>query len=265
MPSAPKRPTLGSGRVSASVLLNGLRVLEAFSVADPILGVTEIARRVELHKSTVSRLLATLEQAGYVERESTGGRFRLGLGLIGLAGPLLADLDVRRLARPALENLVAATDETAALALWDGRGAIVVEQVPSRRQVKHTASLGTRWETYESASVQAFVAHLPEAEQVRLLEGVLAGDRRPAALASHRERLAETRRVGYAVNDGLTSADEVGIAAPVRDHRGEVVATVVLSAPRFRVPTAMIPRLGRAVVDAADEISARMGMRIGPR
>ena len=102
----------------------------------------------------------TLEQAGYVERDPVGGRFRLGLGLIGLAGPLLADLDVRRLARPALERLVEATGETAALVLWDGHGAVVAEQVPSPHEVKHTAALGTRWVTCLSASVQAFVASM---------------------------------------------------------------------------------------------------------
>jgi DNA-binding IclR family transcriptional regulator len=68
-----------------------------------VLGVTEIARRVGLHKSTVSCALATLEQAGLVERDAKRGRFQLGIGVIGLAGPLLANLDVRRVARSALE------------------------------------------------------------------------------------------------------------------------------------------------------------------
>ena len=72
-------------RGAPSPLLHGFRVLESFTIAEPVLGVTEIARRIGLHKSTVSRILATLEQAGYVERDPVGGRFRLGLGLIGLA------------------------------------------------------------------------------------------------------------------------------------------------------------------------------------
>lgn len=245
---------------STSVLLNGLRVLESFSIQDPVLGVTEIARRVDLHKSTVSRILATLEQAGYVERTAAAGPFRLGLGLIALAGPLLADLDVRRLARPALDELVAATGETAALTLWDGHGAVVVEQVASPHQVKHTAPLGTRWTTYESASVQAFLASLAATDVSRLLdEGIIAGDTSTAALLRYRERLDEASRVGYAVNDGLTSAEEAGIAAPVRDHRGGVVAAVLLSAPRFRVPPEAIPSIGARVAVTADAISARLG------
>ncbi|MGH3406150.1 MAG: helix-turn-helix domain-containing protein, partial [Streptosporangiaceae bacterium] len=76
-----------NGRGASSALRHGLRVLEAFSIDKPVLGVTEIAQHVGLHKSTVSRILAILEQAGYVERNAESGRFRLGLELIALAGP----------------------------------------------------------------------------------------------------------------------------------------------------------------------------------
>src|SRR3954471_9727025 len=140
----------GDSRPSASVLLNGLRVLESFTITEPVLGVTEIARKVDLHKSSVSRILATLEKAGYVERDHGSGRFRLGLGLIALTGPLLANLDVRRVAQPELVELTQRTGETSALAVWNGHESVVVEQVPSPKQVKHSASVGTRYDTYQS-------------------------------------------------------------------------------------------------------------------
>ena len=101
-------------RSANSVLHNGIRVLRSFSVDEPALGVTEIARRVDLHKSTVSRLLNQLEQLDLVLRDPESGRFRLGLGLIGIAGPLLANLDVRRVAYPSLERLTERTGETSA-------------------------------------------------------------------------------------------------------------------------------------------------------
>lgn len=250
---------------STSVLLNGLKVLETFSVAEPAIGVTEIARRVQLHKSTVSRILATLEQAGYVERVTAAGPFRLGLGLIALAGPLLADLDVRRLAGPALERLASSTGETAALTLWSGQAAVVVEQVPSPHQVKHTAPLGTRWESPLSASVQVFVAGLPEAEAWRTVDDILLPGESLVARDRYRATIGEVRQVGWAVNDGQTSEEEVGIAAPVRDHRGAVVAAVVVSAPRFRAAPPIIPVLGQHVIAAADAISARLGYVAGEK
>src|SRR5215212_2274404 len=82
-----------------------VRVLRAFSVGEPRLGVNEIARRVGLHKSTVSRLVATLEDAHLLERDPDSGRFALGPGIVALAGPLLANLNIREVARPYLEQL----------------------------------------------------------------------------------------------------------------------------------------------------------------
>ncbi len=247
-------------RASASVLLNGLRVLEAFSVEQPVLGVTEIARRVNLHKSTVSRILATLEQAGYVEREESSGRFRLGLGLIALAGPLLADLDVRRVAQASLEQLTERTGETSALMVWNGHEAVVVEQVQSPKQVKHTAAIGTRYDTYESSSVKVFLSELRPGEVDRLFERrLLAGTYDSHTLESYVGELQQVRDQGYAINDGRTSVEEVGVAAPVRDHRGHVVAAVLLSAPRFRVPPALLEVLARDVAESAREVSARLG------
>ncbi|CAN5527475.1 hypothetical protein BH24ACT21_BH24ACT21_14940 [soil metagenome] len=125
-------------RTGTSALQNGIQVLKTFSREEPVLGVTEISRRVGLHKSTVSRILATLEENAIVERHPTNGRFRLGVGVIELASPMLANLDVRRLARPFLENLTHATGETSGLVVWNQGTAVVVEQVASPRKIKHT-------------------------------------------------------------------------------------------------------------------------------
>ena len=137
----------------ASVLVNAIEVLRCFTVEEPLQGVTEIAAKVGLHKSTVSRILATLEQEDLVERDQSSRRFRLGLGLIAVAGPLLADLDERRAAYPVLQELGEQTGETTALMVWNGSEAVSVEQIPSRQQVKHTSVLGTRYNTALSASV----------------------------------------------------------------------------------------------------------------
>ena len=250
----------GDSRPSASVLLNGLRVLESFSVTEPVLGVNEIARRVDLHKSSVSRILATLEKAGYVERDDSSGRFRLGLGLIALAGPLLANLDVRRVAHPELEQLTQRTGETSALMVWNGHESVVVEQVASAKHVKHTAAVGTRYDTYLSASVQVFLAEMPPAEVRRLFERrLLLGPDDEHAIDALLDELRDARTRGYVVNDGRTSVEEVGISAPVHDHRGVVVAAVLLSAPRFRVPPAMLDPFGRDVADTARRVAARLG------
>jgi DNA-binding IclR family transcriptional regulator len=247
---------------AAASLLNGLTVLEAFSVAKrSLLGVTEISELVGLHKSTVSRMLSGLDEAGYVQRDEETGRYRLGLGMIGLAGPLLAELSVRRAALPHLEELTQATGETAAIAVWNGSNAIVVEQTASTHQVKHSAAIGTRYNKFASSSVRVFLAELPSEETDRLLadrtilrEGYL-GLEDPA-----HEQLVGVRNDGFAVNDGETTYEEYGVSAPVRDYRGEVVGCITASAPRSRVQHLQSQSILReAVLEAAARVSTRLG------
>ena len=247
-------------KTAPSVLHNGIRVLRAFSVDEPALGVTEISRRVDLHKSTVSRILAQLEQMDLVVRDSDSGRFRLGMGLIGLAGPLLANLDVRRIAYPALEALTERTRETSALVVWSGDESVSVEQVASPLQVKHTTPIGTRYTTSASASVQVFLSDMPEASVRELLDRRLlrtSGDE--DAVRRFLDRLARVRADGFAVNAGETSVEEVGISAPVRDHRGHTVAAILLSAPSFRVSEQLLGQLAEIVRATAAEVSERLG------
>jgi DNA-binding IclR family transcriptional regulator len=257
------RPRQDNGQVqgAAASLLNGLAVLEAFSVQKPVLGVTEVAQRVGLHKSTVSRILGGLTEAGYVQRDEETGRYRLGLGLLALSGPLLADLDVRRAAVPHLEQLTESTQETSAISVWNGHEAIVVEQVASPYQVKHTATIGTRYNKFESSSVRVFLAELAPAVVTELIESgrILrtAGDGLPL---DHTGHLQEVARQAFAVNDGLTAEEEFGVSAPVRDYRGKVVGCITASAPRARVHKhATGDALVQAVQHAASEVSVRLG------
>lgn len=245
---------------AAASLFNGLSVLRAFSIDKPVLGVTEIAQRVNLHKSTVSRILAGLREAGYVERDPDSGRFRLGLELIAMAGPLLAELDVRRIAAPTLARLTELTEETSALTVWNGREAVAVDQVPSPRNVKHTAPIGTRYPKYESSTVRAFLAELPAAEvELLISQGLVTHDAESGLSNDYAAHLVEVRSAGYAINDGNTTPEEVGIAAPVHDYRGSVVGCIMVSAPRSRTAGQRIDDIARHVVAAAAEVSARLG------
>lgn len=247
-----------NGRGPLLSLLNGVRVLESFSVAESLLGVNELARRLRLHKSTVSRILASLEQVNLVERDEQSGRFRLGIGVIGLAGPLLANLDVRRIAYPALEELVNLTSETAALSLWSGHESTVVEQIPSPRQVKHTTPLGVRFTKASSSSVQVFLAEQTEAQVRTLLrQGLVTAG--PGGEDSLFERLELVRGQGYALNDGETDPEELSVSAPVLEHRDRVVGAILLSVPRARTTPFLVEDFIRRTRDTAQQISARLG------
>lgn len=258
MTSNSDRERAESGR-GASVIVNVLRIIRCFSVEQPLQGVTEIAEKVGLHKSSVSRILTTLEQERVVERDEETRRYRLGLGLIAVAGPLLAELDVRRVALEDLRILAERTGETTALAVWSGDAAVTVEQVPSRHQIKHTSVLGSHYRTALSSTVQVFLAALDPAEaevllsagRIRLEDGWDQG--------AYLERLARVRADGVALNDRATSDDEVSLAAPVHDHRGEVVAAMLLAAPFYRAGEDRLPELAARTRAAAEEVSLRLG------
>lgn len=247
-----------SGR-GASVIVNVLRIIRCFTVEQPQQGVTEIAEKVGLHKSSVSRILATLEQERVVQRDEETRRYRLGLGLIAVAGPLLAELDVRRVALEDLTELAELTGETSALAVWNGEATVTVEQVPSRHQIKHTSVLGSHYRTALSSTVQVLLAALDPAEAEQLVSSGTIRLERGWTVAEYLERLAEVRTQGHALNDRATSEDEVSLAAPVHDHRGEVVAAVLLAAPFYRAGAEQLPELAARTRAAADAISRRLG------
>ena len=262
--SAAESETTGNGdSKGASVIVNAIAVLRTFSADEPLLGVTEIANRVGLHKSTVSRILATFEQEHLVERDAETRRFRLGLGLIAVAGPLLAELEERRVAYPVLRELSEQTGETSALMVWSGDESICVEQIASHHQIKHTTPLGARYNDALSASVQVFLAQEPEPRVRSLLSSgaISYPGLDDSSLDAYLVRLKDDIRRGWAVNYGETSIDEVGLAAPVFDHRGEVVAAVLIPAPRFRVSQDRLQALGEACAGAAAKVTARLGGR----
>lgn len=242
-----------------SVIVNVIDVLRCFTIEEPLRGVTAIADQVGLHKSTVSRILATLEEQRIVERDALSRKYRLGLGLITIAGPLLANLDVRRLAVDELQALAGQTGETVALTIWDGEASVTVEQVPSRQLVKHTSLMGSRYATGMSASVQVFLAGLPESTAWELVNSGQIHFETPVEASDYLDRLATVRQQGYAINHGQASPDEVGIAAPIHDHRGEVVAAILIAAPFFRVPESALPALSSACRAAAVLIGQRLG------
>src|SRR5947209_3310535 len=135
-----RAPASDGPRTVASVA-RALSLLEELRDSERGLGVNELARRIGVNASTASRLLATLETAGMVQRDGQGP-YRLGLGLVSLADRALARLDVQALSRPVLVELMEQSGETATLSVPGEREAITVDSVPSRSSVVSMARLG---------------------------------------------------------------------------------------------------------------------------
>ncbi|HEY4535266.1 MAG TPA: IclR family transcriptional regulator [Enteractinococcus sp.] len=259
--STPDESTARQPQGAPAALLNGLAILESFSIRRPVLGVTEISEIVGLHKSTVSRMLHGLAELGYVQRERNGGRYRLGLSVLELSAPLLADLDIRDAGLEHLERLTELTGETSALGVWSGTGTIVVDQVASPHQVRHTQPIGNRYNQWNSSSVRVMLAYQPLKTVFELIDnGLIIAPDGGLSRDAIQSELDEIRCTGIAMNQGYTTPEEFGVAAVVRDLRGAEIGCVILSAPSSRVElNDAAETLQEAVRKTANDISARLG------
>lgn len=252
---------IADGRVQS--IQRAVLLLKAFDVDRPELGVSELSRAVELPKSTVARMLATLEHEGLVERADGSDKYRLGFLLVRLAGRVAHARDLRGVARPALLALGERSRESVHLALLDGDEVVNVEQVPGPHLIGETNWLGRRTPPHCAANGKAMLAFLPAPEAERLLRAPLAAFTPNTVVDARvlRGQLAQARACGYAYTLGEVEEGLNAIAAPIRDADGTVAAAVSVSGPSYRVTPERIPELGALVVAAAAEISARLGYR----
>ncbi|HHT02479.1 MAG TPA: IclR family transcriptional regulator [Firmicutes bacterium] len=244
---------------------NSLRVLEAFREEEPELGISELARKLGLSRSSVYRIVATLTARGFLAQETANGKYRLGLGALRVGCVALNLLDVRRQARPYLEELVRDTGETAHLVLLEECYAVFVDKVESTRPFNLTSRLGWRAPAYATAtgkcllafnSIDDKIAKIAAAGPMRRLTPKTVAD--PEKL---REELKMVRQQGYAMDFEETQEGMVCFGAPIRDRLGRAIAAISLSGPAAR----MLPRqddLIARIVSRAASISRSFGCDI---
>jgi IclR family transcriptional regulator, KDG regulon repressor len=245
-----------------------LDILEAFSPGQAALGVTDLSRKLKLHKNNVFRLLATLETRGYVEQDAESGSYRLGMKTFEVASVFLHHLSFVKQARVALEQLGRETEEAACLGVLDGPTVVCVDEVETGQPVRVVSHLGRRLPGHASALGKAQLAFRTPDELEQLWK---AGE--PAALTGRttvgRARLAEElARVAaqdLALEDEELEVGVRGVAAPVRDHVKRVVGAIGIRGPAFRLSLERLEgELGPRVRAAAREVSRRLGFALLP-
>jgi len=239
-----------------------IAILKSFSLERPERSVVELSRELGLHKSTVSRLIRTLEHGGLLSRDPDTKRYRLGLDLIGLAAQVTSYMDVRGVARPALRQLAQDCQETVNLVVLDAGQVINLEQfVPPDRQVKDIGRVGRRLWPHCTAAGKVLLAHLLPAELDRVLPGELVSFT-PYTITSPivlREELVRVRDQGYALAREELEEGLNALASPIFDHGGQVVAAASVSGPAYRMTPEHLPRLAIRLVEVTRQISAWLG------
>lgn len=223
--------------------------------------VTVLSQELALHKSTVSRLLGTLEARGLVEHLPGRGGYRLDYGVVQLAEGVATTPDLVVTSRPVCTALAADLGETVNVVVLEGHQIVTVDQVIGNSSVTAVNWMGRRLPLHVTASGKVFLAHLPPAELDEVLAQGLERhtERTIVDAAALRAQLALVRERDYG---WVVEEQEVGliaVAAPIRALDGRVIAAIAASGPTFRIDPEQIPRLAARVQAAAARISERNG------
>ena len=245
-----------------------LAMLEAVAQEPEGLSNAEISRKLEIPKSSASYLLRTLETQGYLNRDASSGKYRVGLKILSLSRGALSGIDVREVALPIMRHLVEKTGLTCHLAILDGPEAVYIEKVEPPGFIRMDTWVGRRMRVHATSVGKALVAYIAQ-EQLEKMVATLAMERRtPKTITTMPRLLKELEKVrtqGYAVDDEENNLGARCVGAPVFNQQGMIEASVGLSGTTNQVNAQTMPRILEALKDAARHVSMQLGYRVPHR
>lgn len=254
---------MSEDRQVLSSVTNAARLLKQFSAKDREFGVSELARRLGLGKSTVHRLLVTLAEQNLVEQDELTGKYRLGLAVYDLGAAVATGLDLHEAVMPSMEQLRAATGETVQVAVLDGRHVVYIERLDSPNTLRLFLEVGRRNWAHCTGTGKVLLAHLSVYELDHILEGWELEPVTPLTIVDPsmlRRELAAVRSQGYAQNLGESEVGVLSVSAPIRDLTGRVRAAISVAGPQQRMDP-LLDKITLAVVEMAAVASRRLGWR----
>lgn len=261
-------PTVEKRKSDVQSLSRAIAILHAFSLQTPELGVTEISRIVGLHKSTTFRLLSSLIAEGLVSQDPDSGRYRLGLGVLELAGRVQIHMEVRQAARPYMQPLAQQLGATVNIAILDRAMSYNIEQaVPVGYLVVNYGWVGRRTPLHATSTGKVLLAWLPLPEVRAVLNGSLESYTRNTITRMEllEQELATVRGSGYAIGQEEYEVGLNAIAAPIRDMSGQVVAALSASGPAYRLSPESFEPAASALISAASAVSRQLGLVMASR
>lgn len=252
-----RRPTPPSETV-----VKTLALLDLFMTDNPTQTASEIAKTANLPLSTAFRLLTTLVQLKFVEIDRSTRKYRLGLKLLELGHVVTQQLDLPALALPILHDLMQRSSESARLSIRDGMEGVFISKVETLQSVRLHTPLGQRVPLHAGASMKILLAFQPEEDIAEYIKHLGKTRIAPNTIIDPdllRADLVRIREQGYAASFSEQSSGAAGVAAPVRDHTGRVVAGITISGPEPRFTPDRVQLFARLIVEAAATLSAKLG------
>lgn len=239
-----------------------LDVLLCFSEANPELTMTQISLQVRMNKSTVHRLLGTLEKKRFVQRDPVTGTYRLGIRFLQMAYLAREKYDLRRLAQPYMRQLSEKYRENVNLAVLDEAEVIYVDVIESPQRIKLAATPGQRLPAFSTASGKSILAFLPEGEVQKILKRGLPRytSRTIVNLAELTEDFNQARQQGYAISEQEFEEGINAVATPILDPDGSPVGSISVAGPAARLPRDYMQTIGKQLQAAAQELMQDMLM-----
>ncbi|AZV45236.1 IclR family transcriptional regulator [Peribacillus asahii] len=241
-------------------------VLELFMVSNPELSIKEISQKLNLSKSTVHGIIKTLEHRGYLQQNPDDLKYKLGIKLFELGNFVGEQLDIGKVARPIIGNLVDELNETVHLVIRQQDEVIYIEKVEGARALTIYSHVGKRAPVHCTGVGKVILAYQSENEIDRVLSS--------AALEAYtkytmtnitdiKNHLQSIREKGYAIDDEEIELGLKCVAAPIFNHQGKVIASISCAAPKMRFDEVRMPEVIMKIKRAASEISSCLGYREG--
>lgn len=241
---------------------HALDVLEQFTGESDELGVTELSKRLKLHKNNVFRLLATLESRGYIEQNKATENYRLGIRCLQLGQIYVTQMGLLRQAHPIIESLASAASETTFVAVLRKACVVPLDAVEADRPIRLTSRIGEALPLHCTAAGKVQLAFISDADlREALIEGLPKFTEK--TIVDRQALLTQLRNVaerGYSIEMGEHLAEVNSIAVPIRDYTRNVVGSLAVSGPAHRMDEERIEKeIVPLLQKAGQELSSRLG------
>ena len=244
-----------------SSVANSVQLLKAFSDEEYELGISSLAKKLHLAKSTVHRLATTLVSADMLEQDRESGKYRLGLALFELGSMVRRNMDVVAEAKPYLKLVMEKTGETVHLGVLDHASVLYINKIETRQAIRMNSNIGGRAPVHCTALGKAILAF----QDASTIDDVIAKGLASLTVKTItdpkllRQELANVRARNYAIDDEEIEIGLRGVAAPIRNHTSRVVAALSIAGPVQRMTKKIVASYAPDVMAAADAISQRLG------
>jgi DNA-binding IclR family transcriptional regulator len=244
-----------------------LNILLCFSMQTPELSMTQISEQVGLHKSTVHRLLATLERMRFVQRDPVTSMYRPGIRLLQMAYLTMEHNDLSRIALPFMRQLGEQHRETIDLSVLDDSDVVFTEVVESQQRVKLAAAKGQRLPAFCTASGKAIMAFLSKEKVQAILDRGLTRYTEYSPCSSNEvwEYLAVAKQDGFSISEQELEEGINAVSAPIFDAAHHPIASIAIAGPAYRLTKQRMIEIGPDIVAACEKISKELQMASDPQ